>query len=280
MGHLVARETWSPFGVTLADLRRVAATILRSTGIGVFIGVLPGIGAEISCWIAYGAAKQRSKNPEEFGKGSIEGVAAAEAGNNAVCPAALVPMLVFGIPGDTVTAILLGAFMAHGLIPGPFLFEKSGQIIYGFFSMLLVTNVMMLALGYLTIRYLARVILIPQGLLMPAVLAICFGGSFAVNSSYFDVLITVAGGFAGYLMRKAEVPIPPLVIALLLAPGFENGLRQSLVLSSGDPTIFFTRPISAVIMAFMVVATVLFVRAGTRLRAATASTSGPQQTGR
>lgn len=278
--HLVARDTWSPFGVTLADMRRVAATILRSTGIGVFIGVLPGIGAEISCWIAYGAAKQRSKKPEEFGKGSIEGVAAAESGNNAVCPAALIPMLVFGIPGDTITAILLGAFMAQGLIPGPLLFEKHSHIIYGFFSMLLVTNVMMLAFGYLAIRYLARVILIPQGLLMPVVLAICFAGSFAVNSSYTDVLITVAGGFVGYLMRKTEVPIPPLVIALLLAPGFENGLRQSLVLSGGDPSIFFTRPISAAIVALMVVAMVLFMRAGMRLHAATASASDQPQTGR
>ena len=280
MPHLVARQTWSSRGITLADLRSVAPTLLRSTGIGAFIGVLPGIGAEISCWIAYGAAKQRSKHPEEFGKGSIEGVAAAEAGNNAVCPAALIPMLVFGIPGDTVTAILLGAFMAQGLLPGPLLFEKHGQIIYGFFAMLLVTNVMMLTLGYVTIRYLARIILLPQGLLMPSVLAICLAGAFAVNSSYFDVLITVAGGFAGYFMRKASVPIPPLVIALLLAPGFESGLRQSLVLSNGDPTIFFTRPISAGLAVLLVIAIAIFVRTGARLRSAQASTPEEVNVGR
>jgi putative tricarboxylic transport membrane protein len=278
--RLVERDTWSPFGVTLADLRRVAATIVWSTGIGVFIGVLPGIGAEISCWIAYGAAKQRSKRPEEFGKGSIEGVAAAEAGNNAVCPAALIPMLVFGIPGDTVTAILLGAFMAKGLSPGPLLFAKHGQIIYGLFAMLLITNVMMLALGYLAIRHVARLILIPQGLLMPAVLTICFAGSFAVNSSSFDVLITIAGGLAGYLMRKAAVPIPPLVIALLLAPGFENGVRQSLVLSGGDPTIFLTRPISAAIAVVLIAAAVFFVRMGMRLSGAAVPGSDQLQTER
>jgi putative tricarboxylic transport membrane protein len=170
--------------------------------------------------------------------------------------------------------------MAQGLLPGPLLFEKHGQIIYGFFAMLLITNVMMLALGYFTIRYLARVILIPQGLLMPSVLAVCFAGSFAVNSSYFDVLITVAGGFVGYLMRKAKVPIPPLVIALLLAPGFENGLRQSLVLSNSDPTIFFTRPISATIALLLIVAMVVFIRAGARLRAAQASTSEQLNAGR
>jgi len=274
MPHLVARERWSPKGVSFGDLRRVARAILRSTGIGAFIGVLPGIGAEVSCWIAYGIAKQRSKRPDEFGKGSLEGLAAAEAGNNAVCPAALIPMLVFGIPGDTITAVLLGAFMAQGLLPGPLLFEKHGQIIYGFFAMLLVTNVMLLTLGYFTIRYFAPVVLMPQGLLMPSVLAICFAGSFAVNSSYFDVLITVAGGFAGYLMRKANVPIPPLVIALLLAPGFENGLRQSLVLSNADPTIFLTRPISAAIAVFLIVAMVIFVRMGARLRATKAATPG------
>ena len=121
-------------GLDLQTLKGLLPTIIRSSGIGTFLGALPGLGAEISCWIAYGIASKRSKKPEAFGKGSLEGVAAAEAGNNAVCPAALIPMMIFGIPGDTITAVLLGAFMAQGLLPGPLLFEQHGPILYGFFA--------------------------------------------------------------------------------------------------------------------------------------------------
>lgn len=245
--------------LTFADIKESAKAILRSTGIGTALGALPGLGAEISCWLAYGASKRRSKKPEEYGKGSLEGVASAEAGNNAVCPAALIPMLVFGIPGDTITAVLLGAFMAQGLLPGPLLFVNHGEVLYGLFILLLLTNVMLLVFGYGAIRYVARIILIPQSLLLPTVMALCFAGAFAVNSSFFDIIIMVCGGIAGYFMRKAEVPIPPLVIALLLAPRFENALRQSLKLSDNDPSIFISRPISAAIGAVLVAILVLFL---------------------
>lgn len=244
-------------GVSWADMKLSAVTILRSTAIGAFIGALPGIGAEVSCWVAYGAAKRSSKHPEEFGKGAIEGVAAAEAGNNAVCPAALIPMMAFGIPGDTVTAILLGAFMAQGLIPGPMLFVKHKEIIYGLFAILIMTNVMMLGLGSLAIRYLRRISLVPQTLLSPAITVICFAGSFAVNSSYFDLIISFVGGVVGYFMRKAGFPIAPLVIALLLSPGLESSLQQSLQFSGGDPSIFITRPISALLVALLVLSLAL-----------------------
>lgn len=243
---------------SLADLRRTLVTILRATGIGAFLGALPGIGAEISCWIAYGDAKRRSRRPEEFGRGSIEGVAAAEAGNNAVCPSALIPMMVFGIPGDTITAVLLGAFMAQGLLPGPMLFASHGPVLYGLFALLLVTNVMLLAFGLVAIRHLAKIVLIPPGLLLPSVTALCFTGAFAVNSALFDIVIMLAGGLAGYLMRKASVPISPLVIALLIAPRLENSLRQSLVLSDGDLSIFVTRPIAASIAALLAGVLILF----------------------
>ena len=243
---------------TFSDFKRILPTILTSSGIGMFLGALPGLGAEISCWISYGAANRRSKHPEEFGHGSIDGLAAAEAGNNAVCPAALIPMMVFGIPGDTITAVLLGAFMAQGLLPGPLLFVKHADIIYGFFALLLITNLMLLVFGYFAVRYLRRIALIPQGILFPAVTAICFAGSFAVNSSFFDILIMVAGGFIGYLMRKTDIPIPPLVIAMLLAPGLENAMRQSLLFSDNDPLIFISRPISGTIFALLAVTLIVF----------------------
>lgn len=244
--------------VTLGDMKRAFRSILRSSGVGIFLGALPGLGAEISCWISYGLAKRNSRHPEEFGRGSVEGVAAAEAGNNAVCPAALIPMMVFGIPGDTITAVLLGAFMAQGLLPGPLLFEKHGQVLYGLFIILIVTNIMLLAFGYVAIRYFRRITLIPSGLLFPAVTVTCFAGTFAVNSSFFDLIIMLAGGAAGYLMRKTDVPIPPLVIAMLLAPGLENALRQSLVFSDNDLSIFVSRPISAGIFALLIASLAIY----------------------
>ncbi len=235
-------------GLDLQTLKGLLPTIIRSSGIGTFLGALPGLGAEISCWISYGIASKRSKKPELFGMGSVEGVAAAEAGNNAVCPAALIPMMVFGIPGDTITAVLLGAFMAQGLLPGPLLFQQHGPILYGFFAILLVTNLMLLVFGLGAIRYLQHITRIAPGLLYPGVTVLCFAGAFAVNNSTFDWFIMVAGGVAGYLMRKTGVPIPPLVIAMLLAPGLENNIRQSLTLSDGNYAIFVESPIAAVIL--------------------------------
>lgn len=238
-------------GITWADLKKTFKPIVRSSGVGIALGALPGLGAEISCWISYGLARRRSKKPEEFGRGSIEGVAAAEAGNNAVCPAALIPMLVFGIPGDTITAVLLGAFMAQGLLPGPLLFEKHGDVLYGLFSLLILTNILLVFFGYFAIRYLRKIALIPAGLMYPVVTVMCFAGAYAVNSSFFDLIIMVVGGGMGYLMRKTGVPIPPLVIAMLLAPGLENSLRQSLAFSDQSLSIFVSRPISAGITAML-----------------------------
>ncbi len=245
-------------GLDLQTLKGLLPTIIRSSGIGTLLGALPGLGAEISCWIAYGIASKRSKKPELFGRGAVEGVAAAEAGNNAVCPAALIPMMVFGIPGDTITAVLLGAFMAQGLLPGPLLFQQHGPILYGFFVILLVTNLMLLVFGLGAIRYLRHITRIPPGLLYPGVTVLCFAGAFAVNNSTFDWFVMVAGGVAGYLMRKTGVPIPPLVIAMLLAPGLENNIRQSLTLSDGNYAIFVESPIAAVILVITLTVIVFF----------------------
>lgn len=231
-------------GLTPRRLKSLMPTILRSTGIGTVLGALPGLGAEISCWISYGWAKRFSREPEKFSKGSEEGVAAAEAGNNAVCPSALIPMMVFGIPGDTITAVLLGAFMAQGLLPGPLMFSRDPETIYALFAFLIVSNLMLFGFGLFAIRYLRRIVLIPDGLLYPVVAVLCFAGAYAVNNSSFDILIMMVGGVAGYLMRKTGMAIPPLVIGMLLAPGLEQSLRQTFLLSNGDPSIFVTRPIS------------------------------------
>ncbi len=246
-------------GLSWERLRPLMPAIFRSTGIGTGLGTLPGLGAEISCWVSYGAARRRSRTPEKFGQGSEEGVAAAEAGNNAVCPAALIPMTVFGIPGDTITAVLLGAFMAQGLNPGPLMFDRDAETVYALFAFLIVSNLMLLAFGFVAIRYLQRIVLVPTGLLYPAVAAFCFAGAYAVNNSTFDIVIMMAGGLAGYAMRKTGMPIPPLVIGMLLAPGLENSLRQSLTASGGSLSIFVTRPGTLALLAVMVLLVGLFL---------------------
>jgi len=259
-------------GVTWPEFRAVVPTLARSSGIGFFIGLLPGIGAEISTWLAYGSAKRRSRHPERFGKGSLEGVAASESGNNAACPGDLIPMMVFGIPGDAVTAILLGAFIAQGLTPGPLLFEQHGDLVYGLFASLLIGNALLLAIGYLGIRWFRRITDIPAAVLYPVVVALCLAGSFAVNSSVFDVLLTVIAGVVGYAMRKLNMPVAPMVIAMLVAPGLESTMRQSLQLSEGSLLIFVARPISAVLLAFILAGTAFMVWRW--LRAPRASLSG------
>jgi putative tricarboxylic transport membrane protein len=246
-------------GLSWRHARALIPVSLRSTAIGTALGALPGLGAEIACWIAYGVAKRRSKRPQRFGKGALAGISAAEAGNNAVVPAALIPMMVFGIPGDTITAVLLGAFMAHDLMPGPLLFDRSPELIYSFFAVLLLTNVLLIGFGIFAIRHLRHITRIPAGLLYPAVTVLCFAGAFSVNNSSFDVVIMLAGGFLGYGMRKTGLPIPPLVIALLLASGLENSLRQSLMLSAGSIDIFYTRPIALTLLVMLVVSVSMLV---------------------
>jgi len=264
--------------LSLRALLAVRWTILRSTGLGVFIGALPGIGSEIACWVAYGAAQRRSKARAEYGNGSLEGVAAAEAGNNASVPATLVPMLVFGIPGDTVTAVLLGAFMAQGLLPGPLLFQNSGDVIYGLFGILLLTNILLLGFGLVAISQFRAIVRVPQAILAPCVLVLCFAGAYSANQNMFDVGVLVAGGFLGYAMRKLDVPIPPFVIALLLGSGLENSLRQSLLFSPDGWLIFVQRPISAVLLgllvAFIVFQIAMAIRRGIVRRR---STTNPQR---
>lgn len=237
--------------LTRGEFFQQVPNLLRSTSIGTFIGALPALGAEVVCWIAYGTAKQRSKQPEKFGSGALEGVAAAESGANATVPATLIPMLVFGIPGDVVTAVLIGAFIAQGINPGPLLFTSHGPVIYALFTLLIVTNIALFFVGKAAIRSFSLVTRIPNHLLMACVLVVCLAGAYSINSDPYDVLIMLVGGLAGTLMRRVAIPIPPFIIAVLLAPQLEVTVRQSLALSDGDPSIFLQRPISASLLAVL-----------------------------
>lgn len=226
---------------------------LRSSLIGLGIGILPGIGGGTSNIIAYVAAKSSSKKPEEFGKGNPAGVVASESSNNAAVGGALVPLISLGIPGDTVTAMLLGGLVLHGLQPGPLLMQNSGDVVYGIFAALLIANVFMILFLFMGMKGFIRLLSIPQHILYPVILALCVVGAFGVNNRMFDVGALLFFGVLGYLMIKFGFPLTPLVLGFILGPLLETNLRRGLMLSQGDFMPFLTSPIAA---AFLLVAAV------------------------
>ena len=233
-------------------------TIVRSSLVGTFIGALPGIGSETSPWVAYGLAKRASKTPEKFGKGAFEGVVAPEAANNAVCAAAMIPMLVFGIPGDIVTAILMSALIAQGLQPGPFLISEHRDVIFGLFMSVLFATVALYVFGRLTMRWWIRILTIPRPLLYAIVVAFCVVGTYSVKSSSFDLGVMFVFGIIGYAMRKLDIAIAPMLLSFVLAKILEESLRRGLVQSDGNLAAFFERPITAVILVLTVLMLVTF----------------------
>ncbi|MDP7166336.1 MAG: tripartite tricarboxylate transporter permease [Nitrospinota bacterium] len=229
----------------LKELVNVKWTIMRSSFIGTAVGAIPGTGAAIATFISYALAKRGAKRPEEFGKGSYEGIAAAEAANSAVAGADLIPTLAFGIPGSASAAILMGAFMAQGLRPGPNLFQEHAATMYGIFTLLLLGNPIMLLQGKLLTPLFARIVTVRQSLLVPIILLFCVVGGFIYQNSIEDVKLALFFGLVGYGLRKLNFPLAPLVIAYILTASAEESMKQALVLSDGDFFVFLTRPISA-----------------------------------
>ena len=236
-----------------SEFKGLIVTILRSTGIGTFIGMIPGAGGDIAAFVAYNEAKRFSKKKEEFGKGALEGVAAPEAANNGSTGGAMIPLLTLGIPGDAVTAVMLGALMVQGLRPGPQLFEQNGEIVYTLFIGMLLANMFILAYGLLGIRLFTKVLFIPKVVLTPIILVLSVVGSYALGNNLFDVWVMLISGFIGYFMERYEFPASPVILALILGPMMESNLRRSLVLSQGDYTTFFTRPISATLLTLAII---------------------------
>jgi len=246
--------------LTLKEFKECLRTILRSTLIGTGIGNIPAIGQVPSAFICYSVAKANSKHPEEFGKGSLEGVAAAESGNNAVNGSSLMPLLTFGIPGDVIAAILLSAFMVNGLRPGPNLFDTQGPMVYGILWGLFISNIFLLALGYFLLRYVALIARIPKFLIFPLVAALCFTGAYSVNNSLFDVLLALVFGLIGYAMDKFKFPLAPLLITFILGPLFEETLGQSLMMSDGSLLIFLQRPVSLIFLILTPITLIYLVK--------------------
>jgi putative tricarboxylic transport membrane protein len=232
-----------------ADWVRSRWAIARGTVLGFAVGILPGAGPTIATFMSYTLEKKVSKHPEQFGHGAIEGVAAPESANNAAATGAMVPMLTLGIPGSATTAIMLGGLMMWGLRPGPLLFEKNPQFVWGLIASQYIANVMLLVLSTAFIPLFVRALRVPYAVLMPIIIALCVTGSYSLKNSVWDVGQMLVFGMLGYAMKKLGYSPAALVLALVLGPLAERALRQSLIISDAGIGIFFLRPIAAVLVS-------------------------------
>ncbi len=238
--------------VSLKEFFSYWKTLIKSSMIGSFIGAIPGTGAAIAAFMAYNEAKRSSKTPEKFGTGFIEGVAAPEAANNAVTGSAMIPLLTLGIPGDSVTAILMGALIMKGIVPGPQLFVENKEWVYLIMIGFILINIFMYLQGKLFIKAFVNITKLPTTILIPILTVLCVVGSFAVSNNISDVFIMLIFGLLAYVLMKFKFPITPMVIAIVLGPLVEQNLRRSLIISEGTASIFFTRPISLVFLALSI----------------------------
>ncbi|MDN4493490.1 tripartite tricarboxylate transporter permease [Ureibacillus aquaedulcis] len=246
-------------GWPLKDFWKQKWNFIRSTIIGLGIGILPGIGGGTANLVAYGTAKKQSKYPEKFGTGIDDGVVASEASNNATIGGDMVPLISLGIPGDTVTAMLLGGLMLHGLQPGPLLIEQNGPIVYSIYAALFIANIFMVILLYLGMRGFVKMLSIEKYYLYPIIIALCVVGAFGVNNRLFDAFALLGFGILGYLMVKTKFPLVPLILGFILGPLLETNLRRGLQLSDGSFMPFVTEPISGLFLLATVLSIVFSV---------------------
>jgi putative tricarboxylic transport membrane protein len=249
----------------IADVLRYWRTIIRSGLIGVTIGILPGVGEDMGAWSSYAAAKRASRERDKFGKGSVEGLIAAETGDNAAIPGALIPALALGIPGSAPAAVLMSAMIIHGAQPGPMLMVNQPQYIYDVVGITLAATLCILVFGLVLVRPILWVLRVPRDIIMPIVFVLCVLGSYAITQRLFDVWVMLAVGVACFLLRRQGFPIPPFVLGLVLGEIIDKSLRRGLVLSDGSLLPFFTRPISAV-LALLVLLLLLAQVPGLRQR--------------
>jgi putative tricarboxylic transport membrane protein len=232
------------FGGTLGLLwtRKGPATL--ASAIGALIGVLPGAGADIAAWVSYGVSKKLSKKPEEYGKGSLEGVIDSGAANNAALGGAWVPTLVFGIPGDSITAIVVGILMMKGVRPGPRIFEEQSTLVYALFTVFIVSNLLLIPLGFLAIRAGSHLVRVPRRILLPLILLSCVIGSFSIQGSLFDVGLMLGFGLLGFVLERYQIPLGPVVLGLVLGGPLEEAFLQTLTASANPLSALFGRPIA------------------------------------
>ncbi len=247
--------------ISKAEYKRMIRPVVLSSFIGSMIGIVPGTGASEASWFSYNTAKNMSKHPEEFGKGSVEGIAAAESANNAVTGATLIPLLTLGIPGDGVVAIMLSALMINGLNPGLSLFTTDGDIMYAIMLGLILVNIFMLIQGKLLTSLYAKVVSIPQQILTPIIVIFCFAGAYSVNTNYFDLSVALVFGLMAWFMRKLDLPAVPVLLGMVLGNMTETNFRRALLISNGSPKIFFSSIFCWIFIALLVIVVVGIARA-------------------
>jgi putative tricarboxylic transport membrane protein len=239
--------------LTREEWRRSFGPIWRGGIIGFVIGVLPGAGGTIASIMSYMTEKRMSKNPEEFGKGAIEGVAGPEAANNSDTAGAMVPLLTLGVPGGGATAVLLGAFIMYGIQPGPLLFQSRPDLVWGLIDSMYVGNIMLLILNLPLIGVFVRLLYIPPGILYPLIVALSVIGAYAISGSLMDLYLILFFGIVGYVFDKVSIPVAPLVLSLVLGGMMEQSFRQAMTISGGNPQIFFNSAITVTLIVLSVV---------------------------
>lgn len=257
--HTIRKEmqTFKTKVFDLQIIQRIKGTILRSSLLGAGIGVLPGVGATTAAVLSYSEAVRWSKNPKAFGTGIPEGIAAPESANNAAAMGAMVPLLSLGIPGSATTAVILGAFVLHGLQPGPMLMTNERDLIYIIFVSLLFVNILIIFLSKPFISVFSKIMKVPYTVLGPFIIVFCIIGTYAVRNSVFDIWIMLVFGIIGYYLDKIKFPLATVILGVVLGPIAEVEFRRGLQMANGDLSIFFTRPISATLLALAFFALVI-----------------------
>lgn len=244
---------------TWKEIKESMRFMIRGGILGILIGILPGAGGTIASYVSYGDVQRNTKHPELIGKGSLEAIAGPESANNAVSGGAMIPMLTLGIPGDSVTAVLLGAMMIQGIQPGPLLFKQHLDVVYPIFAGMILSNIALLFIGMIVVRPISRIAMIKKPLLIAFLMIFGVIGAFASSNSLFDVLVAIVFGFLGYFMDRYGFPIAPVVLGMILGPMLENSLRQALITSEGSLMIFITHPISAVFLAIAAITSISMI---------------------
>lgn len=224
-------------------------TLIRGSTIGIFVGAMPGLGAPVASFMSYDQAMKRSPHKEEFGKGRLEGIAASESANSAVVASSLIPLFVLGIPGNLAAAMLMGAFMIHGMQPGPLLFKENAQLMYGIYGSLVIASLFLAVIGRFGLRLFCRAVEIPAMVLYPIVIFTCVMGAYLGRSDMFDVGVMLTFGVIGYFMRKFDFSYVAFLIGFILVPEWERALQQVVIISENNPTMFFERPVAMALMA-------------------------------
>ena len=267
VAHLPPPSDPSDERLSIWEYIRHLKTILRSTFIGIIIGVIPGLGPTLGAYISYNVAHSLASPAERrrFGKGSLTGVAAAESGNNAVSGANMIPLLGFGVPGDLLAAVIIGAFLLQGIAPGPRIFVENPEVVYGIYAGLIVANILLFVIAMPTLRGFVRLAQVRTSLLFPVVVMFCIVGSYAFNQNMVDVYVMLIFGVVGYLMRKFGFPLSTLIIGFIVTPLLERSFRQSLVVSRDNWEIFFNSPVTWVLWGFTAISLVLAIVSRNRM---------------